>query len=103
MLSHDIGFKAAKSIKKFFFIKILVSKLFGYQSEHHTAIWTDNLFRVGIVASDVSQISTASNRFHNWEQKHHGLGTNTLSLFIDGTAISAGMPSPDLLAVGAHK
>ena len=69
-----------RSIKKFSFEEIFVSKVFCCQPEQNTAIRADNILAVSAAAADVFQITTTSDRFHDWKQHHHGLGADSLPI-----------------------
>ena len=74
-----------------------ISKFLCRQPEDHAAVRAHNILAVFPAATDVLQISTASDSLHNWEQHHHYLGANPLPVWIDRAAIGIA----DFLAVSA--
>lgn len=88
-------------IKKFAFKKIFIAELFCCEPKHHTAVGTYDILAVLAAASDIREISAASDGFHNREEHHHKLRADAVSVLIDRAAVGADVLVPDFLAVAA--
>lgn len=80
-------------------MKVLISQRSGCQSKHHTAVRTNNGLTVFPVSTEIFQITAAPDRLHQRIEHHHCFGTNSISIFVDRTAISTCIFIADLLAV----
>ncbi len=82
-------------------MEVIVSALLSGHSEQHTPVRTNYVLGVFIRAADIAQITAAADSLHNREHLHHNLRAYAVALFVDRTAVGAGVFVANLLAVAA--
>ena len=82
-------------------MKILIAERSSGQPEYYTAIRTDNGLGVFPIAAKVSEVTAASDSFHQRMEHHHRFTADAIAIFADRTSVSAVVLVTDFLAVAA--
>ena len=82
-------------------MEILIAEWLGGKFKYHAAVRTDNRLAILPVPTETLKVPSASYSFHQRIKHHHCLGTDSVSFFVYGTAVSAGIFIADLFTVTA--